>query len=77
MKLACVMVAAGLLAMAGSASAAQRPVAGFETGSALHLIAKPGAWQCVKKGPCWTACRGDLCRRACFRSGRDCRRSLR
>ncbi|NJO24211.1 MAG: Kazal domain-containing protein [Sphingomonadales bacterium] len=34
-------------------------------------------WRCVKRGNCWTACKGEICRRACFASRSQCRRSLR
>lgn len=33
-------------------------------------------WRCVKRGSCWTACKGDICRKACFASRSQCRRSL-
>jgi hypothetical protein len=35
------------------------------------------AWRCVERGACWTACKGDICRRACFPSHALCQRSLR
>lgn len=34
-------------------------------------------WRCVKRGACWTACKGEICRRACFGSRSRCQRSLR
>ena len=33
-------------------------------------------WRCVKHGSCWTACKGEMCRKACFASRSQCRRSL-
>lgn len=45
--------------------------------SPIELTRASARWYCVKKGPCWTPCRGPVCRRACFRLLRQCARSLR
>jgi len=64
-------------ALAGPATSlpALTPLIADQAGSVE--LARTGRWKCVRKGRCWVPCRGDLCRRACFRSWWSCRKSLR
>jgi hypothetical protein len=29
-------------------------------------------WKCVRRGHCWVPCRGDMCRKRCFRTWWSC-----
>jgi hypothetical protein len=31
-------------------------------------LVRTSRWKCVKRGRCWVPCRGDMCRKACFRT---------
>jgi len=34
--------------------------------------ASTSGWKCVRRGHCWVPCRGDMCRKACFRTWWSC-----
>ena len=67
---------AATLAFSAPVGAAPSVPAGVGDPAGLVQPVSAGGWRCVKQGDCWVACRGDVCRRACYPSRHSCQRSL-
>jgi hypothetical protein len=60
--------------MAGSAPAqlTQKPTLLIADQEGSVELARTSRLKCVRRGRCWVPCRGETCRKACFRTWWSC-----
>jgi hypothetical protein len=65
-----VEMTAPVLAAPANSLTALTPLIADQAGSVEP--ASTSQWKCVRRGHCWVPCRGDMCRKACFRTWWSC-----